>query len=247
MTHRPDSEPRDEHLQRLATLGTLAASSAHEVNNIVTQLLATLRHAVEATEHLDDSDAAAWRSKLESALDTGQLCCERLRELARGMTHCAQAPSSELAIVDIIEVLDQAVEIVNPELHTIALVQRDYESAIPPVRANAGKLCQVFVNLLVNAAHAVRDHRDRANHCVSIEARLADDWVCVDVRDTGTGMTEEITARVFDPFFTTKPSDVGTGLGLAVSRGIVDELGGRILVSTAPGKGTTFTVLLPCA
>jgi two-component system, cell cycle sensor histidine kinase and response regulator CckA len=124
---------------------------------------------------------------------------------------------------------------------------------VPEVRGDEGRLGQVFLNLLLNAAHAMQ-HGDPATHelCVAthIEPALAEGappLVIVTVRDTGTGMTEEVLERIFDPFFTTKPIGMGTGLGLSVCHGILQELGGSIGVASVLGEGSVFEVRLPVA
>ena len=237
-----------EHLQRLATLGTLAAASAHEVNNVVTHLLASLQRAANACRAVRESSAPDDEAleRLEAALEMSHECCDRLRGVARGMTSCARAPTNERTLVHITDSLDEAILLVSSDIEDMAMVQREYEQALPPVRANAGKLIQVFVNLLVNAIHSLEPGIGR-NHCVTVEARLTDEWVCVQITDTGTGIAPDDLGRIFDPFFTTKPEDVGTGLGLPVSRDIVNALGGQITVTSKLGQGTAFAVFLPCA
>ncbi len=243
-----DSGTSYERLQALATLGTLAAGTAHEVNNVVTHLLASLQQAQNALEQLRDSATEQRFDRLEVALDTSSSCCDRLRSVARGMTSCARPADSERTLIAITDILDEAIDLVAPELKQNAVIRREYEAVLPPVRANAGKLVQVFINLLVNAMHAMTDGKNaRTAHCVTIEANLSDDWICVEVRDTGDGIPAEAMDRIFEPFFTTKPVGVGTGLGLSVSRDIVSELGGQISVDSKPGTGTTFSIYLPCA
>jgi CheY-like chemotaxis protein len=124
---------------------------------------------------------------------------------------------------------------------------------VPAVRGDEGRLGQVFLNLLLNAAHAMRQG-DPATHELSVsthvEPAASEDeppFVIVTVRDTGTGMTEDVLERIFDPFFTTQPIGMGTGLGLSVCHGIVKELGGSIGVTSVVGEGSVFEVRLPVA
>jgi CheY-like chemotaxis protein len=124
---------------------------------------------------------------------------------------------------------------------------------VPEVRGDEGRLGQVFLNLLLNAAHAMQQG-DPATHelCVASHLEAAPveggpPLVLVTVRDTGTGMTEDVLERIFDPFFTTKPIGMGTGLGLSVCHGIVKELGGSIGVTSVLGEGSVFEVRLPVA
>jgi CheY-like chemotaxis protein len=118
---------------------------------------------------------------------------------------------------------------------------------VPRVEAADFQLGQVFLNLLVNAAHAVGDG-DPTRHTVRVSMRTAPNgWAVVEVADSGSGIPLELRSRIFEPFFTTKPLGQGTGLGLSVCHGIVTGLGGRIEVESAPGRGSTFRVLLPPA
>jgi signal transduction histidine kinase len=123
-------------------------------------------------------------------------------------------------------------------------IETAYAPALPPVLGNAGQLQQVFVNLVMNASQAMED---RPECVLSIAATLQGDHLAFTVSDTGTGMTPEVLGKIFTPFFTTKPIGRGTGLGLSVSQRIVKQHRGAILVRSEPGKGTTFTVLLPVA
>jgi signal transduction histidine kinase len=115
---------------------------------------------------------------------------------------------------------------------------------LPPVLGNAGQLQQVFVNLVMNAGQAMVGRSERV---LTITAQLEDDHVAITFGDTGTGMTPEVVGKIFTPFFSTKPRGQGTGLGLSVSQRIVKQHHGTILFRSEPGKGTTFTVLLPVA
>jgi len=112
------------------------------------------------------------------------------------------------------------------------------------ISGNEGRLCQVFLNLLVNAAQAIPEG-GAGHHQVRLSARVEATRVVVAVSDTGSGMPSEVKARLFQPFFTTKPRGVGTGLGLSICHGIVTAHGGSITVESEVGKGTTFRVELP--
>jgi CheY-like chemotaxis protein len=115
---------------------------------------------------------------------------------------------------------------------------------VPPVEANDGELGQVFLNLLVNAAHAIPEGNVERNEIRISTSIDGDGWIVIEIRDTGTGVPEAVLPRIFDPFFTTKPVGVGTGLGLSVCHGIVAKLGGDIAVESKVGAGTSFRVRL---
>ncbi len=121
-------------------------------------------------------------------------------------------------------------------------VSTELPEALPPVWAKEGHLQQVFVNLFMNARDALKG--SPVKHIV-IKASTLDDHIAVSVRDTGPGIAPDLQGRIFDPFFTTKPPGQGTGLGLSVSRNIVNDLGGTLTCESQPGEGATFAVALP--
>jgi two-component system NtrC family sensor kinase len=115
---------------------------------------------------------------------------------------------------------------------------------VPRIHGNESRLAQVFLNLLVNAAHALPSQGGASSE-IRISTRHEQDLVMVAVRDTGVGIPEENLERMFEPFFTTKPPGEGTGLGLSICQEIVKAVGGRITVESQPGRGSTFRVFLP--
>jgi len=119
-------------------------------------------------------------------------------------------------------------------------VESHLDRSLPCVRGNLGKLQQVFINLVLNARDAMP-----SGGLLEIETSMNDSMVLVDIRDTGVGISQENIKRIYDPFFTTKSTGNGTGLGLAVTYGIIQEHGGRIFVDSTPGKGTHFRLKLP--
>jgi CheY-like chemotaxis protein/anti-sigma regulatory factor (Ser/Thr protein kinase) len=145
--------------------------------------------------------------------------------------------------VSVVAAAVAALKVVGAELKRRARIVEEYEDT-PPVHASATRLEQVFVNLLVNAGHAIPDGPPDRNE-VRVRVRSEGERVVAEVRDTGAGIPPEILGRIFDPFFTTKPRGTGTGLGLPISRGIVKSLGGEIAVESSLGVGTTFRVSLP--
>jgi signal transduction histidine kinase len=141
-------------------------------------------------------------------------------------------------------VLDDTLQLLEPQFRQSRVeLLRDYAEGLPRVYANAGQLQQVFTNLLLNARDAIPD-----GGSITLRTAVSDlDAVSVEVADTGIGIAPENVARIYDPFFTTKGVGRGTGLGLAVSYGIVQEHSGHIAVESAPGRGTTFRITLPTA
>jgi two-component system, NtrC family, sensor kinase len=241
------AEPDPHHLERLATLGTLAAGTAHEVNNLLTHLLATLYDASRTLTWLDqaDGDAAAPRARLRRDVDGALESCYQLRTLARGITQYSSLGGAGVMDTDLESLLDEALQIAGPELRRRAQIERTFHPATPRVRVNPSRICQVFVNLLTNAAHAIAARGGAAPGKIRISAMLDGERARVDIADTGCGIGPAAASRIFEPFFTTKTDEAGTGLGLPVSRAIIDEHGGELSFTSEVGEGTTFSVHLP--
>src|SRR5919205_570181 len=164
----------------------------------------------------------------------------RIRDVVQNLRTFSRLDEAEFKKVDIHESIESTLRLLARyyTADNVRLV-RDY-GELPPVDCFAGQLNQVWLNLLVNAAHAVREGGE-----VRITTRGEGERVYVSVSDTGCGVAPEHLPRIFDPFFTTKPVGEGTGLGLSVTYSIVERHGGRIAVESEPGRGTTFTVTLP--
>jgi signal transduction histidine kinase len=143
------------------------------------------------------------------------------------------------------EVLESSLRLMRTELRDRARVVKDFEP-VPVVWASEVRLGQVFLNLLINAAHAMPAGKPERNE-VRVRVRTITTHVVIEVTDTGTGIDPAVRDRIFDPFFTTKPVGKGTGLGLSICHGIVTGLGGELSVDSELGKGSTFRVILPVA
>jgi signal transduction histidine kinase len=141
------------------------------------------------------------------------------------------------------EPLEAAIRMASHALDDTATLARDY-TPVPPVLASEAWLAQLFMNLLLNAAHAVADASKKT---IQASIRPDDECVAIEIRDTGRGIPRTSLARIFDPFFTTKPTGEGLGLGLWISRSIVTALGGKLSVESEVGVGTTVRVSLPVA
>jgi len=140
--------------------------------------------------------------------------------------------------------IDQALRLVGRELFHHALLERDYAPDLPKLVVPRNRITQVIINVLINAAHAIREV-DRPTHRVRISARADDEFVAIAISDTGPGIPPESLGRIFDPFFTTKRQELGTGLGLPISRSILQRLGGDLSVESVYGDGATFVCCLP--
>jgi CheY-like chemotaxis protein/two-component sensor histidine kinase len=212
---------------------------AHEINNPLAYVLANLgflASRIPADRLPDEAEALA------DARDGA----ERVRDVVLGLRTFSRPGAGPRAAVEVAAEIGAAMRIAQNEIrHRARLVQRI--GPLPQVLAGPHELGQLFVNLLVNAAHAIPAGRAQEN-CITVEAGTdASGWARVEVRDTGVGMPPHVLRRLFDPFFTTKPDGKGMGLGMMIARGIVDGAGGRIEVESEVGRGTTVRVLLPPA
>jgi PAS domain S-box-containing protein len=237
VTERKAMQTRLAQADRLSALGMLSAGVAHEINNPLAYVLMNLELIKRELEK-GDADRKILLARLEEARHGA----ERVATIVRDLKTFAREDQGVRWPVELEAVLDAALNVVGEEIAKRGRVTRDY-ARVPTVEGVAARLEQVFVNLLLNAAQALPDGDPLGNE-VTVSASSDSDWVYVSVRDTGSGMSDEIRRHIFDPFFTTKPPGVGTGLGLPICQGIVGAYGGTIEVTTAPRAGSTFTVKL---
>ena len=224
---------------RLASVGTLAAGVAHEINNPLAFVLANLDFSLERLRERGGAEEVL--RALEDAREGGS----RVREIVRDLRTFARARGEARVQVDVLRTVQSSVNLALPEIRRRARLELDL-AEVPPVLGAEHRLGQVFLNLLVNAAQAIPEGAVARNR-IRVATRAESDRVLVEVTDTGAGIPAEILPRIFDPFFTTKPVGVGTGLGLAIVHAIVTDLAGEVRVRSAQGQGTTFEVDLPAA
>ena len=229
---------------RLTSMGELAASVAHEVNNplaFVHSNLRFVRDELQRGEPLAPED----REELCEALGDSLKGAERISTIVQDLKLLARPEETQHAPVDVVEVLRAAARMTEHPLRNRARLVEQFEP-VPLVEANTGRLGQVFLNLLLNAAQAIPPGHPE-QHTVTLRTRLMPQGrVAVEVEDTGCGIPAEHLTRIFEPFFSTKGKE-GTGLGLSVCHGIIQSLGGDISVESTVGKGTLLRVQLPGA
>ena len=232
---------------RMLSVGTLAAGVAHEINNPLSYVSANLQIlAVELPKLLYGDGALRYSGEeLESVLADAQEGAARVSAIVRDLRALARPEDNTTGSVDVLHVLAQSIKMTSNELRHRARVSQSY-AEVPPVRANPSRLGQVFLNLLVNAAHAIEDGRAEANE-IRVRVHADAERVYVEIEDTGVGIPASVLPRIFDPFFTTKPAGVGIGLGLSICDRIVESFGGSITVTSKLGFGSTFRVALPIA
>ncbi|MDD2850743.1 MAG: PAS domain S-box protein [Desulfuromonadaceae bacterium] len=253
--------------EKMASIGQLAAGVAHEINNpmgFISSNLSTLNKYIDRlaefisagdkcllsypesdeAEHLKETRK---RLKIDYVIeDSRQLIAEsqdgagRVRRIVQDLKSFSRVDQTESALINLNDALETTINIAWNEIKYVATLNREFGD-IPPIKCHPQQLNQVFLNLLVNASHAM----DGVQGTITVSTRCENDVVFVSVADTGCGIPEEIQQRIFEPFFTTKEVGKGTGLGLSISYDIVRKHGGELSVVSEPGKGSTFTVQLP--
>jgi two-component system, NtrC family, sensor kinase len=252
--------------EKMASIGQLAAGVAHEINNpiaFVSSNLATMAKYLDRLESflklqsaaLEEFGAAEIREELAVArrklkvdymLDDGasllresQDGAERVRAIVQNLKSFSRVNDGQLSYVDLNDCLESTISIAWNELKYKATLHRDY-GQLPQVKCLPQQLNQVFLNMLVNAAHAIDKQGE-----ITVTTRLEGSRVSVAIKDTGCGIPEENRSRIFEPFFTTKEVGKGTGLGLSISYDIIKKHNGTIEVESGVGTGTTFIITLP--
>ncbi|MFH1807619.1 MAG: ATP-binding protein [Pseudomonadota bacterium] len=236
---------------RMASMGMVAAGVAHEINNPLAYVLYNLESLADELPLL----ARALRegrplalNKLDEAAQGAReaaLGARRIREIAGALSSFARVEPNARASVDVRQAIVHALTLVGNELRYRARVVTEF-AEVPPVLASEGKLAQVVLNLLLNAAHAMAEG-DAEHNEVVVRCHADGDRVCIEVRDSGHGITAENLPRVFEPFFSTKGVGKGSGLGLTICKSIVEGFGGEIRVESRPGQGARFELRLPRA
>lgn len=233
------------HSQKMDALGLFAGGIAHDFNNYLTAIIGNAEFAL--SEMGDDSPA---REDMNEVLRSAQSAAQLTRQILVFSRKQVIQPQ----LLELREVVDGISKLIERLLGDTIRVSIVLDESPTVVRLDRSQLEQMLVNLAANARDAMPNGGEfhlsiavvttDANAAAS-SAKTAGDWVVISARDTGVGMTAEVKARVFEPFFTTKERGHGTGLGLALAYGLVEQAGGHIMIDTAPGQGTTVMVYLP--
>jgi two-component system, cell cycle sensor histidine kinase and response regulator CckA len=227
------AQERSLETQKLESLGILARGVAHDFNNLLGSILANSELVLA-----DLDRASAGRQGIEEI----QTVAVRASEIVRELMIFAGQEDPVFEPVDLSELVGEMLQLLKISISKRAALKIDLEKDAPPVRANAAQMRQVVMNLITNASEALGENGGTISLAVRQIQSGAEDYLRLEVGDTGCGMTEETQARIFDPFFTTKFA--GRGLGLAAVRGIIRSHGGTINVVSAPGEGSRFEILL---
>jgi signal transduction histidine kinase len=237
---------------KLATIGTLAAGVAHEINNPITWVLGNAELLQDLMSQLKSillemdqrEQVHTLMNKIDEAIVSLLNGAEQVRDITQSIKGLSRIDKKEMIQVDVHKVLKMAITMASLEFKERANLETHFSKQMPVIFSNPGRLHQIFVNLLINAAQAIPEG-DLANNHIIVSTSVGNNRVKIDVEDTGKGIPADVLPKIFDPFFTTKPSDEGTGLGLSVCQDIIRELKGEIAVKSEEGKGTIFSVYLP--
>jgi two-component system NtrC family sensor kinase len=234
ITQRKNMEQQLLQADKLASLGQLSAGVAHEINNPLglilgfTQLL--LKGESKGQQQVED-------------LKTIEKHTRNCKRIVEALLNFARRTETKRAAVEINQTIREVLTIMRHQLELEDLqIETSLDESLPPIQGDSEKLKQVFMNLILNARQAITGP---GKITVSSSYLAPEQKVIIRIHDTGSGIEPEFINKVFDPFFTTKPTGQGTGLGLSLSYGIVKEHGGDLLVTSDPGKGSTFSIVLP--
>lgn len=233
-TDRRRLQDRLVQSEKLTAIGELIAGVAHDLNNPLTSVVGFADFLAEAADV---------PPRIREPLRVIQQEAERASKIVKNLLSFARRQELRQR-ASLHPILEATTGLFRNQLSADRVsLETEIEPELPDLDLNPNQIQQVFVNLIQNAAHAITATGHPGT--VRLRARRWMDGVAVEVADDGTGMSADIAARVFEPFFTTRPEGSGTGLGLSISQGIIKEHGGRITLTTRPGRGSTFTVELP--
>jgi signal transduction histidine kinase len=242
---RDQSEKRDLqnqliHTQKMASLGTMAAGMAHDINNPLASILAYAELLVNKTEKIGFTELTEHLLKVEEDVD-------RIGDLIKKMLWYSKPSHSQIGQANVNELLHKSLEFANFQtpLNDIEVI-RDLDPNLPEISANSKELIQAFVNLITNAVKAMPTNQGTLKLKTSRQTKPhGSNDITISISDTGIGIPEENLDKIFQYCFTTATGEKGNGLGLYVVKAIVEENGGTIHVQSKVNEGTTFTITLP--
>lgn len=278
VTDRRAMQVQATHTQKMEAIGQLSAGIAHEINTptqYVSDNLSFLKEGWDSTQALmvlyrqafaaaENSFSEKWKAQIgeaehkfdfefisaemPKAIEQANDGVRRVAKIVRAMKEFSHPDAAEKSAVDINRAIETTVTVARNEWKYVADVQTQLDEKLPPVPCYAGELNQVVLNLIINAAHAIKDVVGDSGQkgLITIRTCAQGEMAEISVGDTGTGIPEAIRSRVFDPFFTTKEVGKGTGQGLALAHGVIRKKhGGKIWFESQVGKGTTFYIHVP--
>jgi signal transduction histidine kinase len=226
--------------ERLASLGTLAAGVAHEINNP----LAIIKESIGWMQQLlkkDELKDIPRRNDLEKALEKVEKSIERARRITHQLLGFVKKSDSSSLEINLNELMEEAIQLIAHEAKSRSIdILKQVDPFLETIWGDAYQLRQVIINLLTNAIHAIG-----FKGTITLALKSAGDYATFTISDTGPGIPGENLGKIFEPFFSTKSPGEGTGLGLFVTRGIVEKLGGTVEVESKIGQGASFCIKLP--
>ena len=229
--------------ERAASMGNLAAGLAHEINNPLTYVIGNLELLNLAFEDTAETEDRVPREESLRLLEEALEGASRVADLVRDLKNFSRVDEAEFRPVSLAHAIDGASRLVANELRHRARLEVECDPNLY-VFGNEGRLQQVLVNLMVNAAHATKIGT-ADEHLVRLCALRTEDEIVLEISDTGSGIPAEVLDKIFEPFFTTKAEGHGIGMGLFITSNVVQSLGGRVEVESTVGVGTTFSIFLP--
>ncbi|MEQ3724627.1 ATP-binding protein [Alcanivorax sp.] len=256
------------HSEKMASLGTISAGIAHEINNPIAYISSNLNRSrdyldamagiiqglkkrisedkfqkflnTEENLNVDTRKLAFMMEDYPALLDETDEGIERIKKIIRDLKHFSHNQPEAFSPTDIASCLAISLNLAKHELKNRITVTHSLPDSLPPISGSASQLSQVFMNLFVNAAQAIEEKGN-----ITIAAQSDEQWCTLTIADDGPGIADESLQQIFEPFYTTKPIGQGTGLGLSISHDIIQHHGGTMTVESQLGTGTTFTIRLP--
>jgi len=255
--------------EKLATLGTLTAGVAHEINNPLAYVISNVAAAQEYIESYDrliafiqtheieqlmpgalqqqwaellvESDLEFMQQDYPDVMADTREGLDRVRDIVHSLRSFSRVQDAERQPADLVDALKSTLRLLHNEIkHRVNVVLELTE--LPQVRCNLNEMNQVFTNLIINAVHAMKE---ATRPELRISSYVEEGWAVLRFEDNGCGVADDVVKEIFTPFYTTKPVGEGTGLGLSITWGIIQDHDGEISVDSEPGKGTRFTIRLP--
>ncbi len=233
ITERKKMEMQIRQADKLASLGQLAAGVAHEINNPLSIILGYTKFLKT------DADSSTWKDDLEIIFNNAEMC----KKIVEDLLNFARQTKTRISQVDLHDTIEAVIGVVEKNFaEENVVVIRDYDKTIGIVTLDVGKMQQVFMNMIMNAFQAMKNG---GKLTITTKRSRKRTGFMISFADTGCGVSPSIREKIFDPFFTTKDPGHGTGLGLAVSYGIIEEHGGSITLESGEEGGAVFTIWLP--
>ncbi len=261
-----DTRQKLIHQEKMASIGEMTAGIAHEIKNplnfvnnfsklsieLIDDIMEDLNSGEALEDKLDDIKADLEDLKENIARIDEHGC--RADSIVSSMLMHSRGGSSEKTDIDINQLLSEYVDLAFHGMKAkdrsfFSDISKEFDDKVQPVNVVAQDISRVILNIVTNGFQALRDHykmpKPGDKPCLSVKTEHRGDGATIRISDNGTGIPEEVKARIFEPFFTTKPSGEGTGLGLSMSRDIIENHGGHLDINTAEGKGSEFQIFIP--